>query len=130
MREVQKKFLPSPKRGYNLSCKYKTFNFLDIRHKSQKYKILERYAINVQSTCNYFFISHLNKTSKKHVSKKSIFCHIVILVFKLEIVKDIFENEKLNLNLNSMRFKKKTKIQKIIETCKSFCCAKKVGVQL
>ena len=29
-----------------------------------------------------------------------------MLVIKLEIVKDIFENEKLNLNLNSMRWKK------------------------
>ena len=29
-----------------------------------------------------------------------------MLVIKLEIVKDIFENEKLNLNLNSMRLKK------------------------
>ena len=27
-------------------------------------------------------------------------------VFKLDIVKHIFENEKLNLNLNSMRWKK------------------------
>ena len=37
--------------------------------------------------------------------------------------KDIFENEKLNLNLNSM-MKKRTKVQKIIMNCKSFCCEK------
>ena len=29
-----------------------------------------------------------------------------MLVFKIEIVNHIFENEKLNLNLNSMRWKK------------------------
>ena len=34
---------------------------------------------------------------KKHVSLKSTFYYIVMLAFKLEIVKDIFENEKLNL---------------------------------
>ena len=28
---------------------------------------------------------------------------VILLVFKLEIVKDIFENEKPDLNLNSMR---------------------------
>ena len=59
---------------------------------------------------------------KKHVSKKSTFYYIVMLVIKLEIVKDIFENEKLNLNLNSMRLKKGKGPEKII-TCKSFYCA-------
>ena len=49
---------------------------------------------------------------KKHVSLKSTFYYIVMLAFKLEIVKDIFENEKLNLNLNSMRFKKKQRSRK------------------
>ena len=54
-----------------------------------------------------YFISPSNKTSrKKHVSKKSTFYYIAKLIFKLEIVKHIFENEKLNLNLNSMRLKK------------------------
>ena len=45
-----------------------------------------------------------------------------MLVIKLEIVNDIFENEKLNLNLNSMRLKKGKGPEKII-TCKSFYCA-------
>ena len=36
--------------------------------------------------------------------KKSTFYYTVMLVFKLEIVKDICENDKLNLNLNSLRF--------------------------
>ena len=58
----------------------------------------------VQWPCKYYFISITsNKTSrKKHVSKKSTFCYINMLVFKLEIVTDILENEKLNLNLNCM----------------------------
>ena len=49
-----------------------------------------------------------------------------MLVFKLEMVKHIFENEKLNLNLNSMRLKK-DKVQKIIlniydSALRSFTC--------
>jgi len=36
-------------------------------------------------------------------SKKSTLYYIVILVFKQEIVKHIFEDEKPDLNLNSMR---------------------------
>ena len=64
----------------------------------------------VQLPCMYYyFISPSNKTSKKSiVSKRSIFYYtvmlvIIFIVFKLERVKGIFENEKLNLNLNSMR---------------------------
>ena len=92
MREAQNNFflppLGAPRGGQN--CKFKTFGFFGIR---QKYNIRLHYT--VQLPCKYYFISPSNKTSrKKHVSKKSTFYYIFMLVFKLEIVKDIFENEK------------------------------------
>ena len=42
---------------------------------------------------------------KKHASKKSK-CYYIVMLELLEIVKDIFENGKLSLNLNSIRGKK------------------------
>ena len=42
---------------------------------------------------------------KKPASKKSK-CYYIVMLELLEIVKDIFENGKLSLNLNSIRGKK------------------------
>ena len=66
------KIVPPP-----LNLKFKIFGFLDIRH---KYKILQSHYL-----ANIYFISY---------SIKKIYDLLcVILVFLLEIVKDILENE-------------------------------------
>ena len=60
----------------------------------------------IQLPCKYYYLSFKKTSRKKNVSEKSTFYFIFMLIFKLEKVKDSFENEKLNLNLNSIRWKK------------------------
>ena len=85
----------------NLNCKFKRFGLNWISGISIRYF---KGTHTVQIPRLYYFIPPSNKTSrKKHVSKKSTFYHIVILVFKLDTLKHIFEYGELHLNLNSMR---------------------------
>ncbi len=74
---------------------------MDIGHKYKIHKILKRYANSP--------IYLANKTCRKKLKKIAILL-IVMLVYKLEKVKDIFKNGKPFLNLNSMRLEKGRKL--------------------
>ena len=49
------------------------------------------------------YLSFKKSVETKHAYEKSTFYCIGMIVFKLEIIKEIFENEKLKLSLNSKR---------------------------
>jgi len=84
-----------------LNCKFKTFGSWISGISIRCFKVyIHDSPISVQVL---LYLSFKKSVETKHAYEKSTFYCIGMIVFKLEIIKEIFENEKLKLSLNSIR---------------------------